>query len=282
MSIPTHKRNFPVTLDCAVVSRLDRIARGCRLHRSSVLSGLIAEGLESLEARYENAPDDLRLELGEAVHALRREIARQRMWELFQKTRCSTAEACERSVVDARRQAEREVGLPTGTLGRTKPHTRQRRDQVAREAHQESFARPRLPAATDSASSGQQLVVGAEGQGGGGERVDLDASAPLPADPCPSRDGPRGTDGGSPPPEGESSKSEVRATRKRAPRKRRRGPRRTALPRARRAYELRMVMGMGWDKIAHEVGYSAKHGGQSAKEMAKRYALRHGHRWPVR
>ena len=55
MSIPSHKRNFPVTLDRAMLSRLDRIAKGCRLHRSSVLSGLIAEGLESLEARYERA-----------------------------------------------------------------------------------------------------------------------------------------------------------------------------------------------------------------------------------
>ena len=43
-----------------------------------------------------------------------------------------------------------------------------------------------------------------------------------------------------------------------------------------------MVMGMGWDEIAHEVGYSSKHGGQSAKEMAKRYALRHGYHWPLR
>lgn len=280
MPIPSHKRNFPVTLDRAMLSRLDRIAKGCRLHRSSVLSGLIAEGLESLEARYEHAPDDLRLELGEAVHALRREIARQRMWELFQDVRCSTNEARERSVVDARRQAEREVGLPTGTLGRTKPHTRQRRDQVAREAHQESFARQRPPAATDSASNAPRTLC-AEGQGGG-ESDDIDQYGLLLADPSPSRGGPSWTDGGSPQSEGESSKSEVRATRKRAPRKRRRGPRRTALPRARRAYELRMMMGMGWDEIAHEVGYSSKHGGQSAKEMAKRYALRHGYQWPVR
>ena len=121
MPIPSHKHNFPVTLDRAMLSRLDRIAKGCRLHRSSVLSGLIAEGLESLEARYEHAPDDLRLELGEAVHALRREIARQRMWELFQDVRCSTNAARERSVVDARRQAEREVGLSTGTLDCPKP-----------------------------------------------------------------------------------------------------------------------------------------------------------------
>ena len=42
-----------------------------------------------------------------------------------------------------------------------------------------------------------------------------------------------------------------------------------------------MLMGMGWDEIAREVGYSPENGGQSAKEMAKRYALRHGHRWPV-
>ena len=280
MPIPSHKHNFPVTLDRAMVARLDRIAKGCRLHRSSVLSGLIAEGLESLEARYEHAPDDLRLELGEAVHALRREIARQRMWELFQDVRCSTNAARKRSVVDARRQAEREVGLPIGTLGRTKPHTRQRRDQVAREAHQESFARQRLPAATDSASNAPRTLC-AEGQGGG-ESDDIDQYGLLLADPSPSRGEPSWTDGGSPQSEGESSKSEVRATRKRAPRKRRRGPRRTALPRARRAYELRMMMGMGWDEIAHEVGYSSKHGGQSAKEMAKRYALRHGYQWPVR
>ena len=55
-----------------------------------------------------------------------------------------------------------------------------------------------------------------------------------------------------------------------------------ALPRARRAYELRMLMGMSWDVIANEVGYSPANGGQSAKEMAKRYALRHGYQWPVR
>ena len=41
-------------------------------------------------------------------------------------------------------------------------------------------------------------------------------------------------------------------------------------------------MGMGWDEIAHEVGYSPENRGQSAKEMAKRYALRHGYQWPVR
>ena len=195
MPIPSHKHNFPVTLDRAMLSRLDRIAKGCRLHRSSVLSGLIAEGLESLEARYEHRPDDLRLELGEAVHALRREIARQRMWELFQDVRCSTNAARERSVMAARRQAEREVGLPIGTLDRPKQPARHRRDQRDKDARRESFARPSFPAATDSASSGQQSVVGVEGQGGGGERVDLDASAPLPADPSPSRDGPRGTDG---------------------------------------------------------------------------------------
>ena len=124
MSIPTHKRSIPVTLDRAVVSRLDRIAKGCRLHRSSVLSGLIAEGLEALQARHEHAPDDLRSELGAAVYALRYEIARQRMWELIQDTQCATAEARERSVVEARRQAEREVGLPAGTLGRRRPQVR--------------------------------------------------------------------------------------------------------------------------------------------------------------
>ena len=279
MPIPSHKRNFPVTLDRAVVSRLDRIAKGCRLHRSSVLSGLIAEGLESLEARYEHAPDDLRLELGETVHALRHEIARQRMWELIQDVRCSTNEARERSVVDARRQAEREVGLPTGTLGRTKPHTRQRRDQVAHEAHHESFARPRLPAATDSASNAPRASC-AEGERGG-EGDDIDQCDQLLAEPPPASVGRCAAKGSDLQREGEPAKSEVRATRKRPPRKRRRGPRRTALPRARRAYELRMVMGMGWDEIAHEVGYSSKHGGQSAKEMAKRYALRHGHQWPV-
>ena len=281
MSIPTHKRNIPVTLDNAMVSRLDRIAKGCRLHRSSVLSGLIAEALESLESRFEQSPGDLRNDFEAAVYTLRREIARQRMWELFQKTRGSTAEACERSVVDARRQAEREVGLPTGTLGRPKPQARLRRDQVAHEAHQESFPRPRLPAATNSASNGQH-PVGAEGQGGEVESVNIDTSAPLSADIPAVRGRRRVARGSNPHLEGEPSKSEVRATRKRPPRKRRRGPRRTALPRARRAYELRMVMGVGWDEIAHEVGYSPENGGQSAKEMAKRYALRHGHRWPVR
>ena len=78
MSIPAHKRSLPVTFDRAMVSRLDRIAKGCRLHRSSVLSGLIAESLESLESRFEHSPNDLRLELGAAVYALRREIARLR------------------------------------------------------------------------------------------------------------------------------------------------------------------------------------------------------------
>ena len=43
-----------------------------------------------------------------------------------------------------------------------------------------------------------------------------------------------------------------------------------------------MLMGMGWDEIAHEVGYSSKHGGQSAKMMAKRFARRHGYQWPLR
>ena len=70
MSIPTHKRNIHVTLDRAMVSRLDRIVKGYRLHRSSVLSGLIKEGLEALEARCEHTPDDLRLEFGATVYAL--------------------------------------------------------------------------------------------------------------------------------------------------------------------------------------------------------------------
>ena len=279
MSIPTHKQNIPVTLDRAMLSRLDRIAKGCRLRRSSVLSGLIAEGLESLEARYEHAPDDLRLELGAAVDTLRCEIARQRMWGLFQESRCSSSEARERSVVEARRQAEREVGLPTGTLGCPKPQVRHRRDQVAKDAQQASFARPRLPAATDSASNGPRPVC-AEGQGGGVESDDIDQCDPLLAEPPPVGGRRCAAKGSDPQREGEPAKSEVRAPRKKPPRKRRKGPRRTALPRARRAYELRM--GMGWDEIAHEVGYSSKHGGQSAKEMAKRYALRHGHRWPVR
>ena len=232
MPIPSHKRNFPVTLDRAVVSRLDRIAKGCRLHRSSVLSGLIAESLESLEARYELAPDDLRLELGETVHALRREIARQRMWELIQDVRCSTNEARERSVVDARRQAEREVGLPVGTLDRTKSHARQRRDQVAHEGHQASFERPRSPAATGSASNGPRPVC-AEGQGDGVESDDVDQRDPLLAEPPPVRVGRCAVKGSDPQREGEPAESEVRATPKRPPRKRRRGPRRTALPRAR-------------------------------------------------
>lgn len=107
MSIPLHKRSVPVTFDNAMVARLDRIAKGCRLHRSSELSGLIAEALESLEARFEQLPADLRLELGEAVHALRREIARQRMWGLFQATQCSNAAARERSVVEARLSSPR-------------------------------------------------------------------------------------------------------------------------------------------------------------------------------
>ena len=76
MSIPSHKSSFPVTLDRAVVSRLDKIAKGCRLHRSSVLAGVIAEALEALESRFEQSPSNLRLELKAAVYALRREIAR--------------------------------------------------------------------------------------------------------------------------------------------------------------------------------------------------------------
>ena len=137
MAIPDHKRIIPVTLDRAMVSRLDRIAKGCRLHRSDLLSGLIAEALESLEARFERSPADLRLELVEGVHALRREIARQRMRELFQATQCST--------VEARRQAEREVGLPTGTLDRPKPKVRRPPDQDDQDARQASFTDPRAP-----------------------------------------------------------------------------------------------------------------------------------------
>ena len=269
-----------MTLDRAVVSRLDRIAKGCRLHRSSVLSGLIAESLESLEARYEHSPGELRLEFEAAVYALRREIARQRMWELIQDTQCATAEARERSVVEARRQAEREVGLPAGTLGRPKAPARARPDQRDKDARRESFACPRRPAATDSASNGQHSV-GDEGRGGG-ESVDIDASAPLPADPPPVRVGRCAAEGSNSHLEGDPAKAKVKAARKRPPRKRRRGPRRTALPRARRAYELRMLVGMGWDEIAHEVSYSSKHGGQSAKEMAKRSALRHEYQWPLR
>ena len=177
MSIPTHKRNVPVTLDHAMVSRLDRIARGCRLHRSSVLCGLMAEGLESLESRFEHSPDDLRLELGAAVYALRREIARQRMWELFQKSQCSTVVAREQSVVEARRQAEHEVGLPAGTLDRPKPQVRPRRDHGNQDARKAAFVRPRPPARTDGASN-RQHPSRAEGQGGGFESVDVDECAP--------------------------------------------------------------------------------------------------------
>ena len=281
MSIPTHKRNIPVTLEHAIVSRLDQIARGCRLHRSSVLSGLIAEGLESLVSRFEHSPDDLRLELGAAVYALRREIARQRMWELFQKSQCSTVAARERSVVEARRQAEREVGLPAGTLDRPKPKVRRRWDQEGQLARQASFTHQRPPATTGGASGGQHPERAA-GQRGGVESVDIDARTPQPADTPPVRGRRRSVRGSDPQLEGDSAKSEVKATRKRPPRKRRRGPRRTALQRARRAYELRMLMGMGWHEIAHEVGYSPENRGQSAKEMAKRYALRHGYQWPVR
>ena len=281
MSIPSHKRNFPVTLDRAMLSRLDRIAKGCRLHRSSVLSGLIAEGLESLEARYEHAPDNLRFELGAAVYALRREIARQRMWELFERTQCSTVEARHRSVVEARRQAEREVGLPAGTLARPKPTTRRRRLQDDQDAQQASSPCSQLPVAAEGAADEQQ-GESAEGQRAVVESGDTDRCSPLPIEPTPAHRRQCVAEGSDSQREGEPAGSRVKAPRKRPPGKRRRGPRRTALPRARRAYELRMVMGMGWDEIAHEVGYSSKHGGQSAKEMAKRYALRHGYHWPVR
>ena len=281
MSIPAHKRSTPVTLDRAVVSRIDEIAKGCRLHRSSVLSGLIAEGLGSLEARYERAPDDLRLELGAAVHALRREIARQRMWELIQETQCYTAEARERSVVEARRQAEREAGLPAGTLGRRSRQVRLRRDTGGQDDRQASVERPQPPAATGGATDGQH-PVGTEGRGSCVESGDNDKRALQPADSPPVRVGRCAAEGSDPHREVEPAKSKVKAARNRPPRKRRRGPRRTALPRARRAYELRMVEGMGWDEIAHEVGYSPENRGQSAKEMAKRYALRHGYHWPLR
>ena len=273
MSIPSHKCNLPVTLDHVIVSRLDRIAKGCHLHRSSVLSGLIAEGLESLESRFDRSPGDLRIELGAAVCMLRREMARQRMWELYPKTQCSIAEA--------RRQAEREVGLPAGTLDRPKPKARRRRDQRGQDAWQASFARPRPPATTGGAST-EQHPVGAEGQRVVVESVDIDECATQPTDPPPVRGRRRVARGSDQQLEGDSAKSVGKATRKRPPRKRRRGPRRTALPRARRAYELRMLMGLGWLEIADQVSYSPKNGGQSAKEMAKRYALRHGYQWPVR
>ena len=281
MSIPTHKRSIPVTLDRAVVSRLDRIAKGCRLHRSSVLSGLIAEGLEALEARHEQAPGELRFEFEAAVYALRYEIARQRMWELIRDTQCATAEARERSVVEARRQAEREVGLPAGTLGRRSPRVRLRRDQRGQDVRQVSVECPQLPAATGGATDGQH-PVGTEGGGSCIESGDIDKSALQSADPPPVCGERCAAEGSNLHLEGDPAKSKVKAARMRPPRKRRRGPRRTALPRARRAYELRMLVGMGWDEIAHEVGYSSKHGGQSAKEMAKRYALRHGYQWPLR
>ena len=238
-----------------------------------MLSGLIAEGLESLETRLEYSPSDLRFEFGAAVYTLRREIARQRMWELFQTTQCC--------VVPARRQAEREVSLPAGTLDRPKPQVRPRRDHGNQDARKAAFVRPRPPAWTDGASN-RQHPSRAEGQGGGFESVDIDECAPQPADPPPMRGRRRAARGSDPQQEGNAAKSEVKATRKKPPRKRRRGPRRTALPRARRAYELRMLMGVGWDHIARKVGYSPANRGQSAKEMAKRYALRHGYQWPVR
>ncbi len=281
MSIPTHKRSIPATLDRAVVSRLDKIAKGCRLHRSSVLAGVIAEGLESLESRFEHSPRDLRSELKAAVRALRRELARQRMWELIQETRCSTVEASERSIVEARRQAEREVGLPAGTLGRRSLQVRLRRDMGGQDDRQASVERPQPPAATGGATDGQH-PVGTEGRGSCVESGDNDKCALQPAGPPPVRVGRCAAKGSNPHLEGEPAKSKVKAARKRLPRKRRRGPRRTALPRARRAYELRMLIGMGWHEIADEVGYSTDNGGQSAKMMAKRFALRHGYQWPVR
>ena len=281
MSIPTHKRSIPVTLDRAVVSRLDKIAKGCRLHRSSVLAGLIAEGLESLESRFEQSPGDLRSELKAAVYALRREFARQRMWELIQETQCYTVEARERSVVEARRQAEREVGLPAGTLGRRRRQVRLRRDTGGQDDRQESVECRQSPAATGGATDGQH-PVGTEGRGSCVESGDNDKCALQPAGPPPAHGQQRAAGNSDSQHEGDTAKPGAKAARKRPPRKRRRGPRRTALPRARRAYELRMVEGMGWDEIAHEVGYSPENRGQSAKEMAKRYALRHGYHWPLR
>ena len=246
-----------------------------------MLSGLIAEGLEALEARHEHSPGELRFEFEAAVYALRHEIARQRMWELIQDTQCATAEARERSVVEARRQAEREVGLPAGTLGRRRPQVRLRRDERGQDVRQASAKCPPPPAATGGATDGQH-PVGTEGGGSCVESGDNDKCALQPADPPPVLGARCAAKESNQRRKEESEKSEVRTTCKRAPRKRRRGPRRTALPRARRAYELRMVEGIGWDEIAHEVGYSTENRGQSAKEMAKRYALRHGYHWPLR
>ena len=204
-----------------------------------------------------------------------------RMWELFQETQFSTVAARECSVVKARRRAEREAGLPAGTLDRPKPQVRPRRDQVDQDAQHASFADPRPPATTGGAST-EQHPVGAADQRDVLADGDIDTCAPQPADPPPARGRRRAAGGSDPEQEGNAAKPKVKATRKRPSRKRRRGPRRTALPRARQAYELRMVMGLGWDEIAHEVGYSPDNGGQSAKMMAKRFALRHGYQWPVR
>ena len=281
MPIPSHKSSFPVTLDRAMVSRIDKIANGCRLHRSSVLAGVIAEALGALESRFEQSPSDLRSELKAAVYALRREIARQRMWELIQETQCYTAEAHERSVVEARRQAERDVGLPAGTLGRRRRQVRLRRDTGGQDDRQASVERRQPPAATGGATDGQH-PLGTEGRGSCVESGDNDKCALQPADPPPVRVGRCAAEGSDPHREVEPAKSKVKAARKRPPRKRRRGPRRTALPRARRAYDLRIMDGMPWEEIAHEVGYSPENRGQSAKEMAKRYALRHGFHWPLR
>ena len=191
-------------------------------------------------------------EFGAAVYTLRREIARQRMWELFQTTQCC--------VVKARRQAEREVGLPAGTLDRPKSEVRRPRDQRGQGARQASSTHLRPYAATGGASAAQHPQR-AEGQRGVVERGDNDVCAPRPVDPLPARGRRRVARGSDPQLEGDPAKSEVKATRKRPPKKRRREPRRTALPRARRAYELRMLVGMGWDEIAHEVGYSPENGG---------------------
>ena len=179
-----------------------------------------------------------------AVHALRREIARQRMWELFERTQCSTLEARQRSVVEARRQAEREVGLPAGTLSRPKPTTRRRRLQDDQDAQQASSPCSQPPVAADHATD-EQRVESAEGQRVVVESGDTDRCSPPPIEPTPAHRRQCVAEGSDLQPGGDPAKSKVKAARKRPSRKKRRGPRRTALPRARRAYELRMVDGDG-------------------------------------
>ena len=203
------------------------------------------------------------------------------MWELIQGTQCYTAEAREISVVEARRQAEREVGWPAGTLSHRRPQVRLRRDTGGQDVRQASVECPQPPAETGGATDGQH-PVSTEGRGGCVESGDNDKCALQQAGPPPALGQRRAAGSSDSQYEGDTAKPGAKAARKRPPRKKRRGPRRTALPRARRAYELRMVEGMGWDEIAHEVGYSPENRGQSAKEMAKRYALRHGHHWPLR